>query len=148
VVGEASAAKTDEATMANANKVEAVKASKEAALADAGKTVVHTISSGEAPRPHGKGVVDAEVSSTAEMVVPGAPEGPKVEGTLTLIRIETNPWAVLAPVFVGDSKEDEEAHWAVLGGFGNLAKRPLRTALHILTKDLPHAIEVNPYLFS
>jgi hypothetical protein len=92
-------------------------------------------------------VVDAEVLSTTEMAVPGAPEGPEVEGTLALVRIETDPWAVSAPVFVGDS-EEEEAHWAVLGGFGILAERSLRTALHILTKDLPHAVEVNPSLFS
>jgi hypothetical protein len=170
MVGEASVAKIDEAIMANANEAEVVKAFKEATLADAGKMAVeatsvsprtedqqwghgeerevHTISSGEPPRPHGKGVVDAEWSSTAEMAVPGMLEGPKVERTLALVRIETDPWAVLAPVFVGDSEEEEEAHWAVLGGFGNLAEQSLRTVLHILTKDLPHTVEVNPSLFS
>jgi hypothetical protein len=103
---------------------------------------------GEAPRPHGKGVVDAEVSSTAGIAIPGAPEGPEVERTLALVHIETDPWVVPVLVFMGDSDEEEEAHWAVLGGFGNLAGRSLRMALHILTKDLPHAVEVNPSLFS
>jgi hypothetical protein len=170
MVGEASVAKIEEATMANTNEAEAVKAFKEAALADAGKMAaeatsasprtedqpggrggereVHTISSGKPPRPHGKGVVDAEVSSTVEMVVPGAPKGPKVKETLALVRIETDPWAVPTPVFVGDYDEEEEAHWVVLGGFDNLVERSLRMALHILTKDLPHAVEVNPSLFS
>jgi hypothetical protein len=78
---------------------------------------------------------------------PGVPEGPEVEGNLALVRIETDPWAALVPIFLGSPKE-EEAHWAVLGGFGNLAERSLRTALHILTKDLPSAIEVSPSLFS
>jgi hypothetical protein len=43
------------------------------------------------------------------MEVPGALEGPEVEGTLALVRTETNPWVVPAPIFMGDSKE-EEAH--------------------------------------
>jgi hypothetical protein len=92
--------------------------------------------------------MDAEVSSTAEIAAPGAPEGPEVEGNLALVHIETDPWAVPVPVFLGDSEEEEEAHWAVLGGFGNLAERSLRMALHILTKDLSSAVEVSPSLFS
>jgi hypothetical protein len=44
------------------------------------------------------------------MAVPGALEGLEVEGTLALIRTETDPWVVPAPVFMGDSKEEEEAH--------------------------------------
>jgi hypothetical protein len=156
--------------MAKVDESEVIKAFKEVALVDAGKTAaevastsprtedqprghgrereVNTISSGEPPRPHGKGVVDAEVSSMTEMVVLGAPEGPEVEGNLALVRIETNLWAVLVPIFMGDSKEDEEAHWAVLDGFENLAERSLRMVLHILTKDLPNVTEVNPSLFS
>jgi hypothetical protein len=52
------------------------------------------------------------------------------------------------PVLLGGPEEEEEAHWAVLGGFGNLAERYLRTVLRILTKDLPGAIKVSPFLFS
>jgi hypothetical protein len=52
------------------------------------------------------------------------------------------------PVFLEDSEEEEEAHWVVLGGFRNLAKRSLRTTLRILTKDLPSVVEVSPSLFS
>jgi hypothetical protein len=52
------------------------------------------------------------------------------------------------PVFLGDSKEEEEAHWAVLNEFRNLAERSLRMALRILTKDLPSAVKVSPSLFS
>jgi hypothetical protein len=48
----------------------------------------------------------------------------------------------------GPEEEEEEVHWAVLGGFRNLAERSLRTALRILTKDLPSAVEVSPSLFS
>jgi hypothetical protein len=50
------------------------------------------------------------------------------------------------PVFLGSP--EEEAHWMVLGGFGNLAERSLGTVLRILTKDLPSTVEVNPSLFS
>jgi hypothetical protein len=82
------------------------------------------------------------------MAVPLAPKGPKVEGSLALIPIGTDLLANLVPVFVGDSEEAEEAHWAVLGGFGRLAKQSLRKALHILTQDLPNATEVSPFLFS
>jgi hypothetical protein len=67
---------------------------------------------------------------------------------LALVRIETDPWAVLVPVFLEDSEEEEEAHWVVLDGFTNLAERSLRTMLRILTKDLPSAVEVSPSLFS
>jgi hypothetical protein len=49
---------------------------------------------------------------------------------------------------MGSPDEEEEAHWTILEGFRNLAGRSLQTLLHILTKDLPHAIEVCPYLFS
>jgi hypothetical protein len=62
-----------------------------------GKRDVHTISSDEPPRPHGKVVMDAELSSTVEMVAPGAPEGPEVEGNLALVRIETDPWPPRCP---------------------------------------------------
>jgi hypothetical protein len=37
-------------------------------------------------------------------------------------------------------------HWTVLEGFGNLAGRSLQTLLHILTQDLPQAVEVSPSL--
>jgi hypothetical protein len=64
---------------------------------------------------------------------------------LALVRVE----APLVPVFLGSPKEEEEeAHWMVLEGFRNLAERSLQMALCILTKDLPHAIEVSPSLFS
>jgi hypothetical protein len=98
MVGEASVTKTDEATMAKVDEAEAIKAFKEATLVDVGKMAaeaastsprtgdqpgghggereIHTISSDKPPRPHGKGVLDAEVSSTAEMAVPRALEGP------------------------------------------------------------------------
>jgi hypothetical protein len=36
---------------------------------------VHTISLDEPPRPHGKEVMDAEVSGTTEMAALGAPKG-------------------------------------------------------------------------
>jgi hypothetical protein len=88
--------------------------------------------------------MDTEVSSMAEMAALGALE---VEGSLALARIETNPWAVPVPIFLGGPKE-EEVHWAVLNGFRNLAGRSLRTALYILSKDLPSAVEVRPSLFS
>jgi hypothetical protein len=52
--------------------------------------------------------MDAKVSSTAEMAAPGAPEEPKVEGNLALVRIETDPWAVPVPVSLGGPKEEEE----------------------------------------
>jgi hypothetical protein len=61
----------------------------------------------EPPRPHGKGVLDAEVSSTAEMTVLRTLEGLEAKGNLALIPIETDPWADPVPVFLGDS---EEAH--------------------------------------
>jgi hypothetical protein len=82
------------------------------------------------------------------MVVPRVLEGPKVEGNLALVRIKTDPWVGPVPIFLGDFEEAEEAHWAVLSGFGNLAERSLRMALHILTQDLPNAVEVSPFLFS
>jgi hypothetical protein len=71
------------------------------------------------------------------MATPGAQEGPEVEGNSALVRIETDPWAILVPVFLGDSKEEEEVHWVVLSGFGNLPERSLKMALHILTKIFP-----------
>jgi hypothetical protein len=90
--------------------------------------------------------MDAEVSSMAEMVVPGTPE---VKGSLALARIETNPWAVPVPIFLGSPKEEEEeVHWALLNGFRNLAGWSLRTALYIPSEDLPSAVEVSPSLFS
>jgi hypothetical protein len=93
--------------------------------------------------------MDAELSSTAEMAASGASEGLKVEGNLALVRIKTDPWAAPVHVFLGGpEEEEEEVHWAVLGGFRNLAERSLRTALRILTKDLPSAVEVSPSLFS
>jgi hypothetical protein len=91
--------------------------------------------------------MDAKVSSTAEMTALGAPEEPEVEGNLALARIETDPWAVLVHVPLG-GPEEEEAHWAILDGFRNLAGRSLRTVLRILTKDLPSAVDVSPSLFS
>jgi hypothetical protein len=72
----------------------------------------------------------------AEMAPPGAPEGQEAEGNLALVRFEASPWTVLVPIFMG-SFEEEEAHWAVLEGFGNLAGQSLQTLLHILTEDLP-----------
>jgi hypothetical protein len=168
--GEASVSKIIEAMTAKANKAEAIKADERAALVDMGKTTteatstspwmedqsgghgeereVHTISSDKPPRPHGKRVMDAEVSSTVEMVVPGAPEGPEVEGNLALARIETDPWVVPVPVPLGGPKEEETAHWAILDGFGSLLGRSLKTALRILTEDLPSVVEVSPSLFS
>jgi hypothetical protein len=126
MVGEASATKIDEATTAKADEAKAVKAVEGAALIDTGKTVaeaastslrtedqpgsrsgereVHTISLNEPPKPHGKRVMDAKVSSTAEMAAPGAPEEPEVKGNLALVRIETDPWAVLVPVSLGGPK--------------------------------------------
>jgi hypothetical protein len=82
------------------------------------------------------------------MAVPLAPEGPKVEGSLAIVPVGTDPWADLMPFFMGNSEEAEEAHWAVQGGFGRLAEQSLRTALRILTQDLPNAAEVSPFLFS
>jgi hypothetical protein len=90
--------------------------------------------------------MDAEVSSTVEMAVPGAPEGPEVEGNLALARIETDPWVVPVPVPLGGPKEEEEVHWAILDGFGSLPRRSLKTALRILTEDLPSVVEVSPSL--
>jgi hypothetical protein len=170
MVGEASATQIDEAMTAEADEAKAVKANERAAPIDTGKTEaeaastlprtedqpgghggereVHTISSDEPPIPHGKGVMDAEVSSKAEMAAPGAPEGPEVEGNWALAHIETDPWAVPVPVPLGGPKEEEEAHWAILDGFENLVRRSLKTALRILTEDLPSAVEVSPALFS
>jgi hypothetical protein len=75
-----------------------------------GEKEIHTISSDKLPRPHGKGVLDAEMSSTTEMAVPRALEGLEVKGNLALVRIEIDPWAGPLPIFLGDSKEAEEAH--------------------------------------
>jgi hypothetical protein len=168
--GEASVTKIDEAATAKADEAEAVKADERAALVDTGKTEmeaastsprledqpgghggereVHTISLDEVPKQHGKGVMDAEVSSTMEMAAPGAPEGPEVAGNLALAHIETNPWAVPVLGPLGGPEEEEAAHWAILDGFRNLARRSLRTALRILTEDLHSAVEVSPSLFS
>jgi hypothetical protein len=52
------------------------------------------------------------------------------------------------PVFLGNFEEVEEAHCAVLGGFGRLVEQSLRMALHILTRDLANATKVSPFLFS
>jgi hypothetical protein len=91
--------------------------------------------------------MDAELSNTAEMAALGAPEGPEVERNMALVRVETDPWAAPVPVFLSGLEEEEEAHWVVLGGFENLAEQFLRTALRILTKDLPSAVKVSPSLF-
>jgi hypothetical protein len=71
----------------------------------------------------------------------GVPKRQEVEGNLALVRFESGPRTVSAPVFVGSPKE-EEAHWTVLEGFENLAKRSLQTLLRILTEDHLHAVEV------
>jgi hypothetical protein len=52
------------------------------------------------------------------------------------------------PVPLGGPKEEETAHWAILDGFGSLLGRSLKTALRILTEDLPSVVEVSPSLFS
>jgi hypothetical protein len=88
--------------------------------------------------------MDANVSNTMEMAALGALEEQEVEGNLALVCVE----APLVPVFLGSPKEEEEAHWMVLEGFRNIAERSLQMALRILTKDLPHAIEWSPSLFS
>jgi hypothetical protein len=141
--GGASATETDEATMAKVDVAEATKSSREATLVDAGKVVVkmaltlpqtgdqpgghggereiHTISSGEPPKPHGKEVLDTEVSSMAEMAIPSVSEGPEVEESLAIVLVGTDPRVDSVPVFVRSSEEVEEAHWAVLGGFERLA---------------------------
>jgi hypothetical protein len=93
-------------------------------------------------------VLDAEVSSTAKMAVLSAPKGPEVKGSLAIVLVGTDPWADPVPVFMGNSEEAEEAHWAVLGGFGRLAEQSLRMVLRILTQDLPNTIDVSPFLFS
>jgi hypothetical protein len=106
MVGEASTTKIDEATTAKADEAEAVKADERATLVGTGKTTaeaastsprmedqlgghgedreVHAIFSDEPPRPHGKGVMDTEVSSIVEMAALSMPEGPEVEGNLAL----------------------------------------------------------------
>jgi hypothetical protein len=75
-----------------------------------GEREIHTISSGEPPRPHGKGVLYAEVPSTTEMAVPSVPKGTEVEGSLAIVPVGTNPWADPVPVFVGRFEEVEEVH--------------------------------------
>jgi hypothetical protein len=166
MVGEASVTKVNEAMTAKADEAEAVKADEHATPSKIGMMAteatlmsprmedqleghgeareVHSISSDEPPRPHGKEVMDANVSSTMEMASLGAREEQEVEGNLALVRVE----APLVPVFLGSPEEEEEAHWTILEGFRNLAERSLQMALRILTKDLPHAIEVSPSLFS
>jgi hypothetical protein len=147
MVGETSAAKTDEAALAKTDEATMAKAGEadehgapivtERAAAEAALTSpqlenqlgghgeereVHTISSDEPPRPHGKAVMDAEMFSTAEMAPLGAPEGQEVEGNLALVRFEAYPQTVLVPVFVGSpEEEEEEVHGTVLEEFGNLA---------------------------
>jgi hypothetical protein len=113
MMGGTSAAETDEAAMAKVNEAKVAKSSREATVVDAGKVVagtasvlpqtgdqpgdcgrereIHTITSGEPLRPHRKGVLDAEVSSTTEMAVLVAPEGPKVEGSLAIIPVGADP---------------------------------------------------------
>jgi hypothetical protein len=83
-----------------------------------------------------------------EMVIPSALERPEVEGSLVIVPVGTDPWADPVPIFVGSSEEAEEAHWAIQGRLGRLAKRSLRMALRILTEDLPNTAEVSPFLFS
>jgi hypothetical protein len=109
VVGETSTAKTDEATMAKANEATTAKADEgdervaptgaERAVAEAALTSpqpdnqsgghgkereVHTISSDEPPRPHGKAVMDAKVSSTMEMAPRVHRRGKRSRGTWPL----------------------------------------------------------------
>jgi hypothetical protein len=83
-----------------------------------------------------------------EMAPLGAPKGQEVEGNLALVRFGAGSRTVPVPIFVGSPEEEKEAHWMVLEGFGNLARWYLQTLLHILTEDLPHAVEVSPSLFS
>jgi hypothetical protein len=131
MVEEALATKIDEAATAKADEAKAVKVDERAALIDTGKMVaeaastspqtkdqpgghceereVHTISSDEPARPHGMGLMDAEVSSTAEMATPSTPEGPEVKRNLTLVCIGTDPRVVPVPVLL-DGPEEEEAH--------------------------------------
>jgi hypothetical protein len=93
--------------------------------------------------------MDTKVSSTAEMAAPGASEGPKVERNLTLAHIGTDPRVAPVPVLLeGPEEEEEEAHWAILDGFGDLARWSLRMALCILTEDLPSVVEVSLSLSS
>jgi hypothetical protein len=66
---------------------------------------------------------------------------------LVLAHIETDPRAVSVHVPLGGPEEKEEAHWAILDGFRNLARQSLRTMFCILTEDLPSAVEVSPSLF-
>jgi hypothetical protein len=103
MVGEASATKVNEAMTAKADEAKAVKADEHAVPSKIGMMAaeaalmsplmedqleghgeereVHTISSDEPPRPHGKEVMDANVSSTMEMASLGAWEEQEVEGT-------------------------------------------------------------------
>jgi hypothetical protein len=60
---------------------------------------------------------------------------------LALARIEIDPWAVPVPVPLGSPEKEEEVHCAILDGLRNLAGRSLRTALRILTEDLPSPFE-------
>jgi hypothetical protein len=92
--------------------------------------------------------MDAEVSSTTEMAPLGALEGQEVEGNLALVHFGAGPRTIPTLVFMGSPEEEEEAHWTFLEGFRNLAGWSLQTLLHILTEDLPHAVEVSPSLFS
>jgi hypothetical protein len=95
---EAAPAKTDEATMAKAGEADecAAPTRTERGAAEVALTSpqlenqsgghgeewkVHTISSDEPPRPHGKAVMDAEVSSTVEMP-PGCTRGAGGRGEL------------------------------------------------------------------
>jgi hypothetical protein len=165
MVGEASAEKTNEATTTKADEADerAAPAEIERAAAEAAlmspwpenqpgghdeEREVHTISSDEPPRPHGKAMVDAEVSSTAKMAPWVHRRGRRLRGNLALVRFMAGPRTVLAPVFVSSLEEEEEAHWMVLEGFKNLAGRSLQTLLRILTEELPYAIEVSLSLFS
>jgi hypothetical protein len=97
-IDEAAPAKADEASMAEVGKADerAAPVIIERATAEAAPTLsllgnqprghgeereVHTISSDEPPRPHGKAVMAAEMSSAVEMAPAGAPGGPGVGGT-------------------------------------------------------------------
>jgi hypothetical protein len=59
------------------------------------------------------------------MPSPGALEGQEVEGSLALVCFGAGPRIVSTPVFMGSPDEEEEAHWAILEEFRNLAERSL-----------------------
>jgi hypothetical protein len=149
MVGEVSVTKIDEATMTKSDEAEAVKADERTTSVDIGKMAaemastlpqtkdhpwghggereVHTISSNEPPRPHGIGVMDAELFSTTKMAALGASEEPKVEGNLALTRID--PWAILVPVPLG-GPEEEDVHCRGESLFIFIKSFPLPLSFH------------------